>query len=265
MENTNWFRQANKPLFEDLLWSRPENKRYAGKLLIVGGNLHSLAVPAAAFAAAEKAGIGTARVVLPGAAQKVLGRGFLEAEFAPNTPSGSFSREALAVILENAHWADGVLLAGDFGRNSETAILLESLLDKYTGPLVAAGDAVDYFLGGKSRLLERPNTVSLINLGKLQKLVKNNTPQDVIKHDMNLIDLVNILQKWTDGQNLGVVTRHQASLVAAYGGKVSTTTSEDELAWQIELAAYVATWLIQQPAKPFEAITTAIADWLKLA
>jgi len=262
MENTNWYRQNNKPLFEDLLWSRPENKRYAGKLLVIGGNLHSLAAPAAAFAAAEKAGIGSARVVLPDAAQKVLGRGFLEAEFAPSTPSGSFGRQALATILDCAPWADGILLAGDLGRNSETAILLESLIDKYSGPVIMADDSVDYFLSSKSQLLERPKTVSFINLGKLQKLAKNNRPQDIIKHDMNLSELVKILSSWTKN-NTGIVIRHQDNIVAAYGGKVSTTPSIEELSWQSELPSYAALWLIQQPEKPFETLTTSIVDWQK--
>src|SRR5471030_2483183 len=107
MENTNWLRQIpDKPLFPDLLWSRPENKRQAGKLLIVGGNVDGFAAPAAAFSAATKAGIGTSRVLLPDSTRKVLGKSFAEAEFCPSTPSGSFSRQALAQLLENAEWAD---------------------------------------------------------------------------------------------------------------------------------------------------------------
>src|SRR5260221_160024 len=123
MENTNWLRQTKEPLFPDLLWSRPENKRHAGKLLIVGGNANGFATPARAYSAAAKAGIGTAKVLLPAALQKTLGKSFAEAEFALSTPSGSFSRQALDSLLDSANWADGVLLAGDFGRNSETAIL----------------------------------------------------------------------------------------------------------------------------------------------
>jgi NAD(P)H-hydrate repair Nnr-like enzyme with NAD(P)H-hydrate dehydratase domain len=95
MENTNWLKQvADKPLFPDLLWSRPENKRQAGKLLIVGGNLHGFAVPMAAYNAATAAGIGSARVILPEKLKKALGTSFTEAEFAPSTPSGSLSRQA---------------------------------------------------------------------------------------------------------------------------------------------------------------------------
>src|SRR3990167_5419572 len=139
MADTYWLKQAkDKPLFEDLLWSRPENKRLAGKLLIVGGNLHGFAAPGTAYGASLKAGIGTCRIIMPDSLKKIVIPHFshfhgstLQMEFAPSTISGSFSKEALAQILDSAQWADGVLLAGDFGRNSETAILLEKLLNKY--------------------------------------------------------------------------------------------------------------------------------------
>ena len=38
-----------KPFFPDLLWSRPENKFHAGKLLIVGGNAQAALAPAQAY------------------------------------------------------------------------------------------------------------------------------------------------------------------------------------------------------------------------
>ena len=39
-----WHKQtAENPLYEDVLWARPENKHGAGKLLVVGGNLHGFA------------------------------------------------------------------------------------------------------------------------------------------------------------------------------------------------------------------------------
>src|SRR5574337_963690 len=102
----NWLKQnTDSPLFPDLIWSRPENKRHAGKLLIIGGNAHGFAAPAAAFAAAGRAGRGSMRVILPQVLQKTLRKSFSEAEYAPSTPSGSFARAALAMLLEHAEWA----------------------------------------------------------------------------------------------------------------------------------------------------------------
>ena len=263
MENTNWLKQtADKPLFPDLLWSRPENKRQAGKLLIVGGSVDGFAAPATAFAAATKAGIGTVRVLLPDSTKKILGKSFAEAEFTPSTPSGSFSRQALAQLLENAEWADGVLLAGDFGRNSETAVLLDSFLDKYAGQVTVAQDGLDYFWGPASKLLSRPETLSVINLGKLQKLAKNNRPSTPVLHSMNLHELVTVLADWTSGIPGSFITKHADNLVVAAGGKVSTTPQAEESNWQVDLAAYASVWRLQQQTKPFEAMASAVHQYL---
>lgn len=262
MENTNWQKQtSDKPLFPDLLWSRPENKRQAGKLLLIGGSSHGFAAPAAAFAAATKAGIGSARVALPSSAQKILGSSFAEAIFVPTTPSGSLSRQALAELLESAAWCDGVLLAGDFGRNSETAILLESFVEKYQGQLTVAQDSLDYFLASDTKLLERPNSLFVINLGKLQKLAKNNRPGTPVLHDMSLHELVTVLADWTNSTPASFITKHADSLVVASGGKVSTTPQKEESNWQVDLAAYAGVWWLQQPTKNFEALTTGIVDF----
>ncbi|MEK7153084.1 MAG: hypothetical protein AAB834_03995, partial [Patescibacteria group bacterium] len=81
-----WQKQVpGKPLFPELEWSRPENRQMAGKLLIVGGNLHGFAAPAEAYALSLKAGIGTSRVLLPSAIQKVVGPSIENGEFAAST------------------------------------------------------------------------------------------------------------------------------------------------------------------------------------
>lgn len=264
MADTYWLRQAkDRPLFEDLLWSRPENKRYGGKLLIIGGNLHGFAAPGTAYGAALKAGIGTARVLLPDKLQKTVGKLIPEAEFAPSTLSGSFSKTALAQLLEAAEWAEGVMLAGDFGRNSETAILLDSFMDKFEGQVTIAQDGLDYFWQKNSPLIDRPSTASAINLGKLQKLAKNNRPTTPILHNMMLTDLVETLHDWTTGNPGQIITKHADNFIVATGGQVSTTPSPEESNWQIELAAYASVWWLQNPKKPFEAMTTAVYEYSK--
>lgn len=40
-------------------------------------------------------------------------------------------------------WADGILMIGDAGRSSETAILYEKFLQDYTGRLIITRDAID--------------------------------------------------------------------------------------------------------------------------
>lgn len=186
----------------------------------------------------------------------------MEIEYTPSTLSGSFSKEALAQILGNAKWADGVLLAGDFGRNSETAILLEKILDKYDGQVMVAQDGLDYFLAKNSPLIYRPNTSSVINLGKLQKLAKNNRPATPVMHSMMLADLVQLLHDWTSGNPGQIITKHADNFIVAGAGQVSTIPVPEESNWQIELAAYASVWWLQQPQKPFEAITSAVYEFI---
>lgn len=264
MANTFWLRQTkDEALHPDLLWSRPENTSRAGKLLIVGGNLHGFAAPGMAYGAALKAGIGTARVLLPDKLQKTVGKLIPEAEFAPSTLSGSFAKTALGQLLEAAQWADGVLLAGDFGRNSETAILLDNFMNKFEGRVTVAQDSLDYFLTPTSPLLERLDTLSVIDLGQLQKLAKSNRPTTAVLHGMMLADLVQILHDWTTGNPGQIITKHADNFIVANSGQVSTTPTPGRTSWQIELAAYASVWWLQQPDKPFEALTSAVWEYTK--
>lgn len=255
MADTYWLRQSpDKPLYPDLLWSRPENKRSRGKLLVVGGNLHSFAAVSQAYSLTLKAGIGTCRAILPDALAKTLGRVFPEAEYGPSNLSGSFAKSALSELLDAAGLADGVLLAGDFGKNSETAILLESFAEKYSGPLTVSGDSADYFLDNAS-LLKRARTIMALGFIQLQKMAAS---QGIaIKSTMDLARLVDALHEWTADTNVGLLSQHQGQLVAASSCQVSTTRTSATVK---TAAAYAAVWQLQWPAKPFEALTTAVFD-----
>lgn len=253
-ESMSWLRQtSDEPLFPDMLWSRPENKRFAGKLLIIGGHQQSFTAVSEAYAAALKAGIGTARVILPDSLQNMLVKLFPEAEFAASTPIGSFSRQALGPLLDATEWADGVLLAGDFGRNSETAVLLESFLDKYKGRVTITGDGLDYFSDEPSRLLDRSDTTLVAEFVQLQKLLSGRL---LLKHSMALAQIIEALNRFSAHCPAALLTYHSGQIIVTAGSQASTTPAEKAVF--IDLAAYVSVWRFQQPGKPFEALTTAI-------
>ncbi len=58
-------------------------------------------------------------------------------------------------MLDVGQWADATLLAGDFGRNSETAILLEQFIEKFRVQLVITQDAADYFTKNPTKLVDQ--------------------------------------------------------------------------------------------------------------
>jgi len=259
-----WHKQTpEQPLFPDLLWSRPENRASAGKLLIIGGNAHGFSVPAEAFAVATATGVGTARVLLPDVLRKSMGGVMAEGEFATSTPSGSFAKSALGVFLAQAAWADGVLLAGDLGRNSETTVLLEAFVQKYTGLLCVTRDAVDYFYGQPKLLFERPDTTIVLSLSQLQKMGSALHFETPFLLSMGLMLLVKALHQLTELYPVTVVVRELDNMVVAQGGQVSTTKtaqalSEKDDLWRVSTAAQTSVWWIQNPSKPFEAMTTAL-------
>ena len=260
MPNDYWHRQtADKPLFPDLLWSRPEHRAQAGKLGIVGGQAQSFAAAATAYAEAGSAGIGTARVLLPDSLEKTVGHIFEAGEYAPSTPSGSLSQRALSEVLDLAAWGDGLLIAGDLGHNSETAILLEKLAHDYTGQLTVTKDAADYFTEAPAPLLQRENTLLVISFAQLQKLaVQAHFPQ-AFTFSMDLLRLIDTLHDFTGQHRPYIVTKHLENLLVAVNGQVSSTKLNQELlTWRVATAAHAATWWLQNPSKPFEALTTAL-------
>jgi NAD(P)H-hydrate repair Nnr-like enzyme with NAD(P)H-hydrate dehydratase domain len=265
MENTYWHKQtAEEPLYPDLLWSRPENKRHAGKLLIIGGNLYGFSAPATAYQASVKAGIGTSRVLLPNALQKTVGKILENGEFAPSTPSGSFSQAALDAWLLHSAWADGVLLAGDLGRNSETAIVIEKLTTKYAGQLTITKDAIDYFYAQPKNVLERPNTTLVLSLAQLQKLLTQAHWPKAITFGMGLVQLIDALHELTTSFNCNIVVKHLENILVASSGQVSTTKlKQEQEVWRVNTATQVSVWWLQNSDKTFEALTTAVFQQTK--
>lgn len=260
-DTPQWQKQGNTPLFPDLLWSRPEQKTAAGKLLVVGGNLHAFAAPAEAFSEAEKAGAGSVRVVLPDATKKIVGRIMEHVEYAPSTPSGSFAQQALSELLDISLWADGAMVAGDLGRNSETAILLEKYAAKYTGQLTITKDAVDYIISQPLIVSKRPATTLVMSFAQLQKLAVSLEFDHAFTFDMTLPNLVRALHELTKRFPFYVVVRHlDQTHIAVTGSVVSSKATNATDIWRIKTAAHTSVWWMQNPQKPLESLTTAVFE-----
>lgn len=260
MDTSYWQKQTKeKPLFPDLIWNRPENRLHAGKLLVIGGNLHEFKAPADAYGEAMKARAGAVRVLLPNTLSKTVGSFFPEAEFVQSTPSGSFATEALAELLAAAAWADGVLLAGDFGRNSETAILLEKFLEKYRGQLTLTKDAVDYFVKSPETVLQRPDTTLVLSFSQLQPLMSGMGFQYPLTFSMGLLKFIEALHHLTEQYHVNILTCFEHNMCVGVKGQISTTKLENPpKIWRIKTAAHASTWWLQNPNKPYDALSTAV-------
>ncbi len=255
--NTEWWQQqATKPLYPDILWSRPQTRAGAGKFLIIGGQAQEFSHVASTYAHAEAAGAGTVRVFLPESTKKLTGS-LVHVEYATANQSGSFASTALADLLEAAQWADGALLAGDLGKNSETSLMLERFIHKYDGLAAIATHALPSIMHSMNRTVVRPNTLLILDFHDVQKLLTDLQFEIAITSDMPASHFARALHEFTKIYPIHFVITHGLQIWTSSAGKVVTTQRTDKLS--IEQLASVATiWALQQPNKIFESITTAV-------
>ena len=128
-----WQKQiTSKPLYPEIEWEKPTRKDIAGKLLIIGGSTGSFSGVADAYATSKAAEIGEVKAVIPETLRKPT-KDLPDIMYAPSNTSGSFSTKSKEILLYSSQWADGVLLSGEYGRNSESAIALAYLIKNYKG------------------------------------------------------------------------------------------------------------------------------------
>lgn len=260
MGNTYWYRQEpSQALYPDILWSRPESKAGAGKLAVIGGNAHGFGAPGIAYSTALQSRVGVVRVILPDAVKKIV-RGILpDADFGPSTPSGSFSKQSSSDLLSLAYWSNCTLLAGDVGRNSETAIVLENFIASYNGLLTITQDAVDYFKETPLQIMDRANTLVALSLSQLQKCFINTPTITPITYSMTTQQLVDALHGYTREHTACIITKHNDLLFVASSGQVLTQKYEDKI-WRVKTAARASVYWLQNPDKQFEAVVSSLVS-----
>jgi NAD(P)H-hydrate repair Nnr-like enzyme with NAD(P)H-hydrate dehydratase domain len=103
-----WRRQeADKPLFPDIEWSKPEQRSARGRLGIIGGNKLGFAGVAESYRSALETGAGEARVLLPDVLRTAIPAQMTDVVFGASNPSGGLARDALAeranMVLDKQH------------------------------------------------------------------------------------------------------------------------------------------------------------------
>lgn len=260
MDHTYWLKQTpDKPLFPDIEWSKPEQKSQAGKLAIIGGNKLGFAGVAEAYKVSLEAGVGQVKVLLPDALKKSVPAAVLDANFAASNTSGGFSAEAKLELRALSEWADSVLIVGDLGRNSETAVLFEQFLADYTKPVTLTRDAIDLIKNNPKLLADRPNTLLVMSFAQLQKLFQGVYYPKMLTFSMQLVQLVENLHKFTITYPVTIATLHSDTLLIARGGEVTTTKWDNPMAiWRGSTAAKAASYWLWNQQKPLEAVTASL-------
>ena len=264
--DTNWQKQEySKPLFDTLIWAKPEQKDHAGRLLIIGGNAHAITAPNDAYEGALKAGVGYAKVLLPRQTKKFFGNHLpQDIELVADTPSGSFSTKSFEDILGFSSWSDGLFFPGDIGRNSETAVVMESIANNILGIQIYTRDSLEYFSTHPENIFNRDETLLVLSLSQLQKMLielKAGTP---VTFDMGVVKLSQLLSELTLTYKVTLMTQYGAAILVAHRGRgVITSLPSIPQKWRLKSAAAAAVWWIQNPSKPLEALATALTqvDW----
>ncbi len=260
MDFDYWLKQdPSAPAFPDVEWQKPEHRSLAGKLLVVGGNTHGFAAVAQAHQDASKAGIGEARVILPDSLKKAIDPLALDCVFVPTNASGGITKDSLQPLKAGTAWADGVLLIGDAGRNSETAIVYEQLLTAFPDKLtIVTRDAVDLLKTAWPQMLQRDKTVFIATFAQLQKVFQSVYYPKTMLFSMQLSSLAEALHKFTVTYPATIVVFHQNQLVVARDGRVSTTPWEEPmLIWRGSVAAQAAVYAVQHQDL-FQALTASL-------
>ncbi|MBC7943183.1 hypothetical protein H7X68_01645 [Candidatus Saccharibacteria bacterium] len=254
-----WRKQtADKPLFPDIDWSKPEQRSQSGRLGIIGGNKLGFAGVGEGYGIAITAGVGEVRVLLPDVLRKAIPNTITDTVFGATNPSGSLARDALIQMKTMGQWATGVLMIGDAGRNSETAIVYEDFVQDYKGPLVITRDAIDLIKHGSQTIVERPNTLMVMSFAQLQKLFQLVYYPKVITFSMQLTSLIEALHKFTITYPIAITVLFKEQLIVAVGGEVTSTPWENPMAiWRGSVAAKATVYWLWTPDKTLESVTSS--------
>lgn len=271
MDLTYWQKQAEKTLFPELEWNKPERRDQAGRLLIVGGYQHNLNAPATAYEIVKKQGIGEVKVSLPDKTKTLLGKNLPSAVFLPSTSSGELAHEGLEELVNYASWADSILLAGDVGRNSQTTLLISDLVQTTTNQIIITKDALDALQNSPDIIVDRDKTTLVASFAQLQRIFQSLKSTTALTFTMDLVKLVAILHDFTKQHACSIVTLHQDKIIVASGGQISTTDCQSRhdqesnrtLQWRTKYAAIAACYQTWNPGKTFEALTYSTAELTK--
>lgn len=251
--------QPGKPLFPDVEWSKPEQRSQAGRLGIIGGNKLGFAGVAEGYGTALNTGVGEVRVLLPDVLRKTIPPTITDTIFGATNPSGSLARAAATEMKAIGSWANEILLIGDAGRNSETAILYEDFLADYTGPLTITRDAVDLIKNSSSVIVERPKTLLVVSFAQLQKLFQSVYYPKILTFSMQLAALVEALHKFTITYPVAIAVLHKDYLLVASGGEVTSTEWQNPMAiWRGSVATKAASYWLWNPGSPLKAVTASL-------
>ena len=247
---------------QDILWNVPEQK--VGRVAIIGGNSQNFAGVARIAEYFSKMPLKDVYTYLP---ESLKGKipVMPDVFFTAATNAGSFDKspELNAAISE----ADVSLLAGDFSKNSATAIALSRAIVGAKKPTVWVKDTTDLLAPEAAQLLELPGITIIASLSQLQKLLRAIYYPKMLLLSMPIQAVKEVLHKFTLSYPVTILTLHQGQVIISSAGEIYTTPLEKTgytplTLWTGDLAAKIAALEAWNKGKEYEAAVAALS-WNK--
>jgi NAD(P)H-hydrate repair Nnr-like enzyme with NAD(P)H-hydrate dehydratase domain len=248
--------QTEELLYPKIIWNRPVARHGAGRLLIVGGYLGDFSLPTAIYGLAQAAGVGECTVALPDSLLKFLA-GTPATVFVASSQSGSLGREALGRLLELSEEADAVAIGAGLSNNSETAVLVERLLQEMEQPVIAFADTLTALQFNLRLLTDRSNALIVVTMQELFKLAGQLGVAIQINRNGGLLNKVEIVRTVKAELKADLVV-YGAETIVAQGGRISVTPANPVLS-RLPAAYYavLSIFWMQNSKQVFEGLTTA--------
>jgi hypothetical protein len=249
-------RQTDQPLFPEIFWDRPTTRSRGGRLLIAGGQRNEFSAVQAIYQVAEAAGIGEGQVVLPDSLRRLVGEaGF--ARFVPASASGSLGKAALGQLLHLAADFDGMVLGGNLTNNSETAVMVESLIRELDLPVVVSEEAIEILKFAPALITGNPKVLVVTTMVGLFALANHHHLPLAIKPHAGVMGKLEILAQLAAISRCAYLVFDQEVMVAAASETSLSALDQPLSKWPAAAIGVAATFWLQQHSKPFAALTTA--------
>ena len=252
--NDFWLKQSgDKPLFEDILWMKPENPHQRPKVLIVGGSSHGFMTTTQLYSAIKSKSAYQTKVALPKSIDKMLGNSFEDAVFVSSTKSGEIASEAKNDLSQMIDWAQVVVISDDIGNNSQTELLLQELLLKTDTPVFVLGHSIDLIAKSGQDLANKDNLVLVGVLSQISHFAAHTGT--ALQNSDGLLQLVDKLNKQSDQRSYSIATYHEGNIIVS-SDKISTTKAPEDPEGILRFIAESVQFGKNFEAKRFETLTT---------
>ncbi len=217
----DYWTQYKKDVDLGIDFERPDQKRMAGRLLILGGHANSFFVVSNVLNIAEREEVGEVKAFMPDSLSEKIPNND-KVVFLPSDKSGSFSKTAIDPMLDNLEQTDAAIVIGDMGKNAETVKFLDELLTKSTKDVLLVRDAADLALTGDNveDWLEKDNIILFLSVAQFKKLLKTIYYPKVINLTVPVVQLVEIMHKFTLSYNITLAIPYSGLIIFAKNGEV---------------------------------------------